>query len=125
MNETINHSHVSFWRKDLFRQSLETLKKSLSDLDNAKRAHLFAKSLEECKEFVQKNPSAKFVVKDFKVGGESRPLNEIMKSLRNSLADASLMLFSIEELNGKLVCLSNLPDVSIIKICFYRSSNKI
>ena len=111
LNETINQSQISYWRKDLFRQRLEGLKKSLSELDKANRAQLFNKSIEECKEFVAKNPESKLVVKEFKVGGESKSLNEIMKSLRTSLPDASLMLFSIDEINAKIICISNVPEV--------------
>jgi alanyl-tRNA synthetase len=114
LNEAINQSQISYWRKDLLRQDLENLKKSLLELEKASKANLLAKSLEECKEFVQTNPNADKVIKEFKIGGEAKSLNEIMKFLRLSLPEASLMLFSVDDINSKILCLSSVPDVSFI-----------
>jgi len=110
LNETINQSQISYWRKDLLRQELENLKKSLLELEKANKANLLAKALEECKEFVQVNPNALKVIKEFKIGGEAKSLNDLMKFLRQSLPEASLMLFSTDDLNSKILCLSSVPD---------------
>ena len=75
---------------------------------------MLAKSLEECKEFVQNNPNADKIIKEFKIGGEAKSLNEIMKFLRLSLPEASLMLFSVDDINSKILCLSSVPDVGFI-----------
>lgn len=114
LNEAINQSQISYWRKDLLRQDLENLKKSLLELEKASKANLLAKSLEECKEFVQNNPNADKIIKEFKIGGEAKSLNEIMKFLRLSLPEASLMLFSVDDINSKILCLSSVPDVGFI-----------
>ena len=82
------------------------------ELEKASKANLLNKSLEECKEFVVNNPKADRVVKEFKIGGEAKSLNEIMKYLRSSLPDASVMLFSVDEINSKILCLSSVPDVN-------------
>jgi len=110
LNEAINQSQISYWRKDALRQDLETLKKSLLELEKANKANLLTKSLEECKEFVQNNPLADKVIKEFRIGGEAKSLNEIMKFLRQSLPEASLMLFSVDDINSKILCLSSVPD---------------
>ena len=113
LNDSINHSQISYWRKDKFRVELENLKKKLIDLEKGSKALLLTNALEECKDFVQNNPNAKKVIKEFKVGGEARSLNEILKYLRQHLADASIMLFTIDDVNSKILCLSSVPDVSI------------
>lgn len=110
LNETINQSQISYWRKDKFRQDLETLKKSLLELEKANKAQLLASSLEQCKEFVQNNSSSQIVIKEFKVGSEAKSLNEILKVLRQSLPESFIMLFSVDELNEKLLCLTSVPD---------------
>ena len=115
LNDSINHSQIAYWRKDKFRVDLDNLKKKLVDLEKANKALLLSQSLEECKEFVQKNPNAPRIVREFKVGSEARSLNEILKYLRQHLADASIMLFSIDEVNSKILGLSSVPDVSF---CF-------
>jgi alanyl-tRNA synthetase len=132
LNEVINQSQISYWRKgikkvifcfnckninyfnyfeDALRQDLENIKKSLLELEKASKANLLNKSLEECKEFVLNNPKADRVIKEFKIGGEAKSLNEIMKYLRSSLPEASVMLFSVDEINSKILCLSSVPDV--------------
>lgn len=110
LNETINQSQVSYWRKDFLRKELETAKKSLAELEKANKAQLLATAMAECKEFVAANPNITRVVKEFKIGGEAKNLNELMKLLKTSLPEASLMLFSIDDLNGKILCLSAVPD---------------
>jgi alanyl-tRNA synthetase len=110
LNELINQSQISYWRKDKFRVELESLKKKLIELEKANKALLLTKSLEECKQFVETNPTAKRVIQEFKVGGEARSLNEILKFLRQHLKEASIMLFSIDEVNSKVICLSSVPD---------------
>ncbi|RMZ98428.1 alanine--tRNA cytoplasmic-like, partial [Brachionus plicatilis] len=76
LNESINQCQVSYWRKDSFRADLEKLRKSILDLDKANKTKLLASSLEEVKEFVKENVDANIVVREFKVGGESKSLNE-------------------------------------------------
>jgi len=116
LNDSINHSQISYWRKDKFRVELESLKKKLIDLEKGSKALLLTNALEECKDFVQNNPNIKKVIKEFKVGGEARSLNEILKYLRQHLAEASIMLFSIDDVNSKILCLSSVPDVSILRL---------
>ncbi|CAF0783313.1 unnamed protein product [Brachionus calyciflorus] len=110
LNEAINQSQISYWRKDKLRTQLENLKKKILDLDKANKVKLLTSSLEQVKEFVKDNTDAKIVVREFKVGGEPKSLNEILKSLRQSLPESSIMLFSVDELNEKLLCLSSVPD---------------
>lgn len=110
LDELINQSSISYWRKSKFRQDLEGLKKSLLDLDKVNKAGLLAGSLEECKKFVAENPACERVVKEFKLGGEAKSMNEILKFLRQSLPNASIMLFSIDDMNNKILCLSSVPE---------------
>lgn len=112
MNDTVLKAAISYWRKDELRKTLDTSKKSLAELEKANKAQLLAKALEECKEFVAANPSVTKVVKEFKIGGEAKSLNEVMKFLKTALPEASFMLFSIDDLNDKILCLSTVPDVS-------------
>ena len=102
--------------KYLFLVIMESLKKKLIDLEKGSKALLLTNALEECKDFVQNNPNVKKVIKEFKVGGEARSLNEILKYLRQHLAEASIMLFSIDDVNSKILCLSSVPDVSILRL---------
>lgn len=113
LNESINQSNISYWRKDKFRSDLEKLRKNILDLDKTTKAELLAKSLEEVKEFVKENADAKIVVREFKTGGESKSLNEVLKNIRLNLPESSIMLFSIDELNEKILCLSSVPEVSL------------
>lgn len=110
LNEEINQSHIAYWRKDKFRADLDKLRKSLVDLDKEQKALMLTASLEECKTFVQDKLDAKLIVREFKVGGEAKSLNEIHKYLRQHLAEASIMIFSVDQINGKLLCLSSVPD---------------
>ena len=114
LNETVTQAVVSYWRKDAMRKELDNSKKSLAALEKANQAQLLAKALEECKEFVAANPGASKVVKEFKIGGEAKAMNDIMKYLKAELPEASLMLFSIDDLNGKILCLSAVPEVSFV-----------
>lgn len=110
LNELINQSQISYWRKDSFRQQLESVKKSLLELEKASRALLLARAQEEVKDFITQNPAAKLVVKEVKIGGDAKQLNDILKTLRQSLPDASIMLFSVDDVNSKILCLSSVPD---------------
>lgn len=111
LNESINQSQISYWRKDKFRADLEKLRKNILDVDKANKTKLLASSLNEVKDFVNQNPDAKIVVREFKVGGESKSLNEVLKNIRQNLPESSIMLFSIDELNEKILCLSSVPEV--------------
>jgi len=102
---------VSCWRKDAFRKVLDTVRKSLSELDKANQAQLLAKALEECRQFALDNPEVKQVVKQFRCGSEPKNLNELLKFLKTELPEAALMLFSVDEVNEKILCLSAVPDV--------------
>lgn len=110
LNDMINQSQISYWRKDSLRKDLENLKKSLAELDKANKVKLLAQAMEDCKLFVENNPTATKVIKEFKIGGEAKSLNDIMKLLKQSLPEASVMLFSIDDLNNKILCLSSVPD---------------
>lgn len=118
LNEEINQSQIAYWRKDKFRHDLEKLKKSLIELEKEQKAQLLASSLEECKDYVQANANSKYIVREFKVGGESKSLNEILKFLRQHLPEASIMIFSIDQINNKVVCISSVPDVREIHLFF-------
>ena len=110
LSEQIVQSHISYWRKDKFRQELENVKKSLLELEKANKASLLTNALEECKVFVAENPNCERVVKEFRLGGEAKSLNEVLKFLRQHLANASIMLFSVDDMNSKILCLSSVPD---------------
>lgn len=112
LNDEINQSQIAYWRKDKFRVELDKLKKLLIDLDKENKAQLLAASIDECKTFVEASKEAKWVVREFKVGGEAKSLNEILKTLRQHLADACILIYSVDELNGKVTFLSSVPDVS-------------
>jgi alanyl-tRNA synthetase len=86
------------------------MKKSLLELEKVNRAVLIAKAQEECKELVAKNPEAKIVVKYFKIGSDAKQLNEILKNLKQSLPETSFMLFSIDDINNKILCITSVPD---------------
>jgi alanyl-tRNA synthetase len=110
LNEQINQSQIAYWRKDKFRQELETVKKSLIEVDKAQKQAQLSQSLDECKRIVEENPDSQLVIREFKVGGEAKSLNEILKQLRQGLPEASIMLFSVDELNNKILCLSSVPE---------------
>jgi alanyl-tRNA synthetase len=114
LTEEINQSQISYWRKDAFRHSLDDLKKKLSELEKANKAMLLTKAIEECKEFIKDNQTATKVIKEYNVGGEAKSLNEVMKIYKTTLPNASVMLFSIDHINGKILCLSSVPDVNLI-----------
>ena len=77
-----------------------------SGLDKTNKAKLLAQAMEDCKLFVENNPTAKKVIKQFKIGGEAKSLNDIMKFLKQSLPEAFVLLHSIDDLNNKILCLS-------------------
>lgn len=114
LNDEINQSQISYWRKDKFRTELDKLKKLLIDLEKENKAQLLAQSLEECKSVIEQNKEAKSLVREFKVGGEAKSLNEILKALRQQLTDAAILIYSTDELNGKVTFLSSVPDVKKI-----------
>ncbi len=111
LNETINQSHISHWRKDKFRQDLENLRKSLVELEKSFKASMLSSSLEECKQLVASEPNCERLVREFRLGGDAKSMNEVLKFLRASLPNASIMLFSVDEMNNKILCLSSVPDV--------------
>ena len=114
LNETISQSQIAHWRKDKFRQDLDALRKTLTDIEKAIKAKLLVNALDECKELVAVSKELKTLVREFKVGSEAKALNEILKYLRQNLPDTFLMLFSVDEANGKVLCLSSVPDVSLL-----------
>jgi alanyl-tRNA synthetase len=112
LNNAVNAAQVSYWRKDAFRKQLEASKKSLAELDKANQAQLLATALDECHQFAAANPAATHVVKQFQCGSDPKSLNELLKVLKTELPEAALMLFSVDEVNEKILCLSAVPDVS-------------
>lgn len=111
LNEEINQSQIAYWRKDQFRGELDKIKKLLIDLEKENKAQLLTASLEECKSLVELNKEAKFIVREFKVAGEAKSLNEILKVLRQNLPDTSILIYSVDDTNKKVVFLSSVPDV--------------
>lgn len=118
LNDTISHSQISYWRKDAMRHTLDGLKKNLLDLDKVQTKALLAKAQEELKALIadDKSKDVEYLVREFKIGGDVKSLNDLMKSIKASLPQAPVMLFSVDELNGKILCISSVPDAKVTQL---------
>jgi alanyl-tRNA synthetase len=117
LGDDISASAISHVKRDAFRNRLQGLKKQLDDIDKANKLTLLNEALEESKkliEDVKNSGNGAHIVREFKVNGDAKSLNSILTSFKQQLPNTCCMFFSIDYINNKIVCLSSVPDVSIV-----------
>ncbi len=120
LNDEISQSVISHVAKDALRKDLQKLKKMLNDIDAKNKAALLAKELDNCAKLVGQiktgADSRTYLVQEFNVNGDAKSLNTILNYFKQHLPNLCLLLFSIDYINEKIVCLSSVPDAQIPKL---------
>ncbi len=119
LNDEISQSVTSHVAKDALRKDLQKLKKLLSDIDLKNKAALLSKALDECAKQVEQlkaNNTTTHIVQEFNVNGDAKSLNTIQNYFKQHLPSVSLLLFSIDYINEKIVCLSSVPEGQVSKL---------
>ena len=107
LSDDISQSNISSWLKEQLRNDLNSLKKTLLDLDKSSANAALNEVLEHTKELGEKNAQSKYVVEVINAGSNSKAVDAAMKKLRTLLPDAAIMFLSADE--KRVVCLSTVP----------------
>ena len=120
LNDDVSQSTISHVVRDTLRNRLQGLKKQLDDIDKANKATLLNEALEESKKLIEEIKNSgngiNHIVKEFKLNGDAKSLNTILTHFKQQLPNTCFMFFSIDYVNNKIICLSQVPDVSFSQI---------
>ncbi|GAB6030509.1 hypothetical protein CHUAL_007371 [Chamberlinius hualienensis] len=115
LTELISHSTISSWIKDEMRSQLKDMKKTLDDKDRARKAGVVAEVVEEAKKLIEVNADKNIFIHEFKAGSNAKALDAALKQFRGASPDMAAMLFSVDEENGSIICLSSVPKSWVSK----------
>ncbi|GAV04904.1 hypothetical protein RvY_15107 [Ramazzottius varieornatus] len=114
--EEINQAVMAVWQKDRLRNELTALKKELDNKDKERKAAKVLAVNEKMKEMVASGDGRKVFVALVDVGSNSKALDAVVKVMRGVPGgeDAAIMLFSVDDDEGKCCVLSSVTD-SLVK----------
>ncbi|XP_078067269.1 alanine--tRNA ligase, cytoplasmic [Mustelus asterias] len=110
LTETISAAVIPQWQKDELRDKLKLLKKSMDDLDRARKADLLKKVREKTKQFIDTNPNQRLVVMEMEAGAPAKALNEALKLFKTQSPQTAAMLFAVDSDAGTITCLCQVPQ---------------
>lgn len=102
----VNSSMISQWKKDEFRNSIKALKKEFDNIDRAAKLEATKTLLQQTKEKIAADPDAALTVMEANVGSNAKAINEALKIYKSSSPQTAVMMFSVDEDAGKIICLS-------------------
>ncbi|GFU43713.1 alanine--tRNA ligase, cytoplasmic [Nephila pilipes] len=118
LTEEISQSNISYWKKDEMRNNLKNLKKKLDDLDRANKAAIVQTITEEAKKLFEetsKDKNVQYVVHEFQAGFNAKALDAALKQAKLLSPDTAVMLFTKDNENEKILCMSSVPQSATSK----------
>lgn len=112
--DEINQSQISYWKKDEFRNRLNILKKSLTDLEKASQNMMQNDILNEAKKLAEENINNQFIVAKLKAGSNSKILDGAIKQMIKIHPNIATMIFSNDD--KKVLCLSYVSKELTVKL---------
>ncbi|OQV23471.1 Alanine--tRNA ligase, cytoplasmic [Hypsibius exemplaris] len=113
--EEVAQAVIPAWRKDALRTELNTAKKEIDSLDKAAKAAKAALVNEKAKEIVERDPGQKIFVLQLDAGGNAKALDGAVKVMRQVAPDAAILLFTVDEDEGKVLVLASVTDGIVAK----------
>ncbi|XP_034032845.1 alanine--tRNA ligase, cytoplasmic-like isoform X2 [Thalassophryne amazonica] len=110
MRESLDTAVISKWQKDEMRETLNSLKKTMDDLDRANKADIQKRVLNKTKEVIESNPNQPLLIMELENGASAKALNESLKLLRTQSPQTAAMLFTVDYDAGKIICLCEVPQ---------------
>ncbi|ETE60198.1 Alanyl-tRNA synthetase, cytoplasmic, partial [Ophiophagus hannah] len=102
LGEALATAIIPQWQKDELREALKALKKIMDDLDRASKADIQKRVLDKMKQLIEAYPN------------QPLALNESLKLLKTHSPETAAMLFSVDNEAGKITCLCQVPQVSVL-----------
>ncbi|XP_071479639.1 alanine--tRNA ligase, cytoplasmic-like [Diadema antillarum] len=115
LGNDLNVALVPQWRKDTMRNRLKELKKSLDDMDRARKAEVIQTAKEKAKQLIAASPNTPLVVARFEAGSSSKALDAALKEFKSQSPKTAAMLFSVDEEAKKILCLAQVPKDAVSK----------
>ncbi|XP_067937856.1 alanine--tRNA ligase, cytoplasmic-like [Watersipora subatra] len=115
LTEEVGSAQISQWIRDNLRNSLQSLKKKMDDIERSRKAAIVTKVGEEAKELVRSRPDAPYLVHRFEAGSNAKALDNAMKQFKALSPSTPAMVFSVDEEEGKILCMSCVPKEAINK----------
>ncbi|KAH3768181.1 hypothetical protein DPMN_169393, partial [Dreissena polymorpha] len=113
MDDEVTQSTIPYWQKDRLRADLKGLKKKMDDLDKKRKAAMVATVTEEAKQLITDKPNQKYIVHEFKAGGNAKALDAAMKQVKALSPETAAMFFSVDEEASKILCMSCVPKEAV------------
>ncbi|XP_053558170.1 alanine--tRNA ligase, cytoplasmic [Bombina bombina] len=110
LGETFATAVISQWQKDVLREELKALKKTMDDLDRAYKTDIQKRVLEKTKQLIEEHPNQPFVVLEMENGASAKALNESLKLLKSQSPQTAAIIFSVDNDAGKITCLCQVPQ---------------
>lgn len=115
LTEKISQATISHVKKDEMRNSLNSLKKSLDDMERAKKAAMATTVVERAKQICESNPNAEFLVKELHASNNTKALDSALKQVRSLNPETAAMFISVDEDSKKIFCLTSVPKSKVEK----------
>ncbi|NP_001121342.1 alanyl-tRNA synthetase 1 L homeolog [Xenopus laevis] len=109
LSENLATVVIAQWQKDVLREQLKTLKKTMDDLDRASKADVQKRVLEITKQLIEEHPNQPLLVLEMENGASAKALNESLKLLKSQSPQTAAMIFSVDSDAGKITCLCQVP----------------
>eukprot|EP00079_Xenopus_tropicalis_P024642 XP_012817515.1 PREDICTED: alanine--tRNA ligase, cytoplasmic isoform X2 [Xenopus tropicalis] len=110
LSENLATASIAQWQKDVLREQLKTLKKTMDDLDRASKADVQKRVLEITKQLIEEHPNQPLLVLEMENGASAKALNESLKLLKSQSPHTAAMIFSVDNDAGKITCLCQVPQ---------------
>ncbi|ELU16117.1 hypothetical protein CAPTEDRAFT_155717 [Capitella teleta] len=110
LTDEVSQSQTPYWRRDELRNRLKPLKKTLDNMDKARKAAVLTEVVDEAKKQVVENPNQPFVVCEFKAGSNAKALDGAMKQYKALSPKTACFFISVDNENGKIMAMSCVPQ---------------
>ncbi|XP_073233426.1 alanine--tRNA ligase, cytoplasmic-like [Porites lutea] len=109
LTEDLSAAVISAWRKDEMRTKLKAVKKLVDDADRAKKNAMMQQAVDKAKAMIAEDSNRTFVVDVFDAGSNQKVLDAALKQFKSLAPKTAALLFSVDEDNGKIICLAQVP----------------
>lgn len=113
--ESVDAAQIGVGRREAMRAAISVTRKRLDDFDKAIKAAVVGQVMKEAKNLCQ-SPTSDFIVHVFNAGSNAKILNTALKEIEKALPSTAVMALSLDTEDGRLLCLTQVPKVSLIEL---------
>lgn len=109
--ESVDAAQIGVGPRETMRAVISVTKKRLDGFDKAVKAAMAGQVVKEAKNLCQ-GPSSDFIVHVFNAGSNAKVLNSALKEIQRVMPSTAVMALSLDAEDGKVLCLTQVPEVS-------------